>query len=207
LADHTPSDESIPGWWAIWRWFAQDLSSRNTLWHSLGLDLTVSKGVENPGHLAGFIPNEHLHPTVFPVEERVVPAGKKFDGFLSPGLGELGESIALANHGSFAFVAILAEAIVADIIIQVVVWGRLSIPVRYIGFVISHHLHVSAWGQVDAEQKYKLAHPKQTGRIEAKRVRGNPPGTGYDVDELLKDMIRAKLATEQITNRQRNNDS
>jgi hypothetical protein len=51
------------------------------LWHSLGLDLTVSKGVENPGHLGGFIPNEPLHPTVFSVEERVVLARKKFDGF------------------------------------------------------------------------------------------------------------------------------
>jgi hypothetical protein len=60
--------------------------------------------------------------------------------------------------------------------------------------------HLSALSRLDAEHKYKLAHPTETGKIEAKRVRGNLPGTGFDVDKQLKDMTRNKLALEEITN-------
>src|SRR5271155_1587810 len=109
--------------------------SLDILWHSLGFELTVGMGLENSGHFAGFIPKEPFHPTVFPAEERVVLAGEKFDGFLAPGLGELGESIALAHDGNFAFVAAVDQSVVADVIVQVVVWGRLPILVRYVGFL------------------------------------------------------------------------
>jgi hypothetical protein len=101
-----------------------DLSSGDPLWHSPGFEFTVGMGVKNSGHFAGFIPKEPFHPTVFPAEERVVLAGEKFDGFLAPGLGGFGESIAFANYENVAFVAAVHQSVVADVIVQKVARDR-----------------------------------------------------------------------------------
>ena len=84
-------------------------------------------GVENSGHFAGFIPKEPFHPTVFPSEKRVVLAGKKFDGFLAPGIRELGSLSPSRMIGNVTFVAAIDQSVVADVIIQVIVRiGRAS---------------------------------------------------------------------------------
>src|ERR1700685_2469221 len=49
---------------------------------SLSFDLTVTKSVENSGHLAGLISKEPLCRAVFSTEEHVVLARKKFSSFL-----------------------------------------------------------------------------------------------------------------------------
>jgi hypothetical protein len=86
-----------------------------TLWHSLGFEFTVGMGVENSGHFAGIVSKEPLHPTVFPSEERVVLAGKKFDGF--PVCPSVNEFVAHSRDRNVAFVSAVDQSVVADVII------------------------------------------------------------------------------------------